>query len=46
MPKAKTPKPEKPLVERSEQERIKEWRRKRAARGEIQKPKANKKGSK
>jgi hypothetical protein len=46
MPKAKTPKPEKPSAEMSEQERINDWRRKRAARGEIQKPKAGKKESK
>lgn len=46
MPKTKTPKPEKPPAEMTEQERIDDWRRKRAARGELQKPKGGKKESK
>lgn len=42
MPKQKQPKPDKPPAEMSEEERIEAWRRKRAARGEIQKPKGKK----
>lgn len=46
MPKTKPPKPETPPAEKSEREVLEEWRRKRAARGELQKPKGGKKGSK